>query len=86
MKKVVFILALIIGFTNITFAVENIISEVVDIKFAKEIKNREPIYVSNIFPNDIKKIYCWTKTKAFKVPTYVIHEWYTKVEKWLLLN
>ena len=30
MKKVVFILALIIGFTNITFAVENIISEVVD--------------------------------------------------------
>ena len=49
MKKVIFILALIIGFTNITFSVEYIISEVVDIKFAKEIKNKEPVDISNIF-------------------------------------
>lgn len=81
MKKVILILALIIGFTNITFAVENIISEVVDIKFAKEIKNKEPVNVSNVFPNNIKKIYCWTKVKAFKVSTYIIHEWYYKDRK-----
>jgi len=75
MKK--FIILLFFTFTPV-FAVEDVISEVIDIKFAKKIKNKEPVGVSDSFPNTIKKVYCWTKIRAFKVPTYVVHNWYYK--------
>ena len=75
MKKAVF--ALLLAFAP-AFAVEDVISEVVDIKFAKRIENKEPVEVSDRFPNTIEKVYCWTKIRAFKTPTYVVHNWYYK--------
>ncbi len=78
MRKIAFLLVFLVGIFNISFAVEDVLAEVVDIKFAKKVKNKQPAGVSEVFPNDIKKVYCWTRIRAFKVPTYVIHEWYYK--------
>ena len=55
MKKLIFCFLAILGIYRITFAVEDVIAEVIDIKFAEQVKNRKPINVSNVFSNDIKK-------------------------------
>jgi hypothetical protein len=80
MKKIILVLLTIFSI-NQTYAVEDVISEVVDIKLAKKVLNKEPVEVSDTFPNTIKKVYCWTKIRAFKIPTYVVHEWYYKDKK-----
>ncbi|NPA12906.1 MAG: DUF2914 domain-containing protein [Aquificae bacterium] len=49
-----------------------------DMKFAVAIQDREPIGISDKFPPDIGKVYCWTKVKASQVPTKIYHVWYYK--------
>ncbi|ACO04363.1 MAG TPA: DUF2914 domain-containing protein [Persephonella sp.] len=50
--------------------------EVIDMKFARDVVNREPVDVSDRFPPDIGRVYCWTKIKADTVPTKIYHVWY----------
>ncbi len=64
--------------TNFAFSQEDVLVEVVDMKFAEKIVNRQPVNVSNEFPSNIGKVYCWTKIRAFEVPTYIVHQWYYK--------
>ncbi|RMA97830.1 DUF2914 domain-containing protein [Hydrogenothermus marinus] len=76
LRLTAFLLAILFSL-NISFAEEKkILAEVLEIKFATKIENREPINIYDEFPKDIKKIYCWTKIKAYQIPTFVIHEWY----------
>ena len=49
--------------------------KVVGMEFAVAIQNREPIGVSDRFPPDIGKVYCWTKIQATTVPTRIYHVW-----------
>ncbi|WP_297454495.1 DUF2914 domain-containing protein [Persephonella sp.] len=52
--------------------------QVEDMEFAVAIQDREPIGISNKFPPDIGKVYCWTKIIATKVPTKIYHVWVYK--------
>ncbi|RMD47707.1 MAG: DUF2914 domain-containing protein [Aquificota bacterium] len=79
--KIFSILLAIFAFINISKAEEDSLIEVLDMKVAEKIINREPVDVSDTFPKDIKKVYCWTKIRAFKVPTFILHEWYYKDRK-----
>lgn len=45
---------------------------------ARKIENREPVGVSNTFPADIGKVYCFTEITTDKFPTKVIHIWIYK--------
>ncbi len=72
------IFALAFSIFTISYAFEDPIVDVVDIKIARNVVNREPVGVSDVFSKDIKKVYCWTKVKAFKYPTYIVHQWYYK--------
>ncbi len=49
--------------------------KVLDMQFAVAIQNREPIGISDRFPPDIGKIYCWTEIQTEKVPTKIYHVW-----------
>jgi len=77
-RKVLLSIIFSIIFSTIAFSQEDVLVEVVDMKFAKSVENKEPVDVSTFFPSTVKKVYCWTKIRAFKVPTYVVHEWYYK--------
>ncbi|WP_457626910.1 DUF2914 domain-containing protein [Persephonella sp.] len=59
----------------VSFAVAQSV-KVEDMQFAVAIQDREPIGISERFPPDIGKIYCWTKVIAEKVPTKIYHVWY----------
>ncbi len=50
-------------------------TRVIAIKIAKDVKNREPIGVAEVFPNTVKKLYCWTKVITTNPPTFILHEW-----------
>ena len=43
---------------------------------SKNIVNRKPVGISNNFPVDTGKIYCFTKVKSKNIPTYIYHVWY----------
>ncbi|SNZ06280.1 Protein of unknown function [Persephonella hydrogeniphila] len=45
-------------------------------EFAVAIQDREPIGISDKFPPDIGKVYCWTKIYTEKIPTKIYHVWY----------
>ena len=64
--------------TGFAFSQEDSIVDVIDMKFAEKVVNRVSVNVSTEFPSNIKRVYCWTKVKAFEVPTYIFHEWYYK--------
>ena len=77
-RKILLPVVFSIVFSNISFSQEDVLVEVVDMKFAEKVVNKEPVNVSNKFPANIGKVYCWTKIKAFEVPTYIVHQWYYK--------
>ena len=58
-------------------------SEIKILKFvcSEDVVNRQPVNVSNVFKTDIDKIYCFTKVKADKTPTYIYHVWYKNDKK-----
>jgi hypothetical protein len=76
MKKVFIFIIFSLFIISPVFAEEDALIDVLDMKFAEKIVNREPVNVSNEFPSNIEKVYCWTKIKAYKVPTFIVHEWY----------
>ncbi len=77
-RKILLPVVFSIVFSNISFSQEDVLAEIVDIKFAEKVVNRVPVNVSTKFPSSIKRVYCWTKVRAFKVPTYIVHQWYYK--------
>ncbi len=48
-------------------------TEVLEMYFAKNVVNREPVDVSEKFENTVGKVYCWTKIKTDSPPTYIYH-------------
>lgn len=69
MKKIIFAFLFIF-----TFSYAQIV-EVADMKFAVAVQEREPVGISEKFPPEIGKVYCWTKIIAHKVPTKIYHVW-----------
>ncbi len=51
---------------------------VVDAALATGIENKNPVGVSDKFPNTVKRVYLWTKIKVQNPPTYIYHVWYYK--------
>ena len=47
-----------------------------DIKICKNIKNRSPIGVGEIFPNNVDSLYCYTKIENLGKKMEVRHVWY----------
>ncbi len=71
MRKVVYLLFILLFFSTSNAA------EVLDMKCATDIKNKEPVGVSSTFDNYVGKVYCWTRIVTDEdLPTYVYHVWY----------
>ncbi len=49
--------------------------QVAEIKMCDNIENRAPIGIYPVFPNDIQKIYCFTKITGAIEPAVVYHVW-----------
>ncbi len=47
-----------------------------EIHICTGVENREPIGVGTIFPDDLGKLYCFTKIGGAEGMTYVYHVWY----------
>ena len=47
-----------------------------DIKICKNIKNRSPIGIGEVFPNSIDSLYCYTKIENLGKKMEVRHVWY----------
>ncbi len=49
-----------------------------EIQFYRSVKDRQPSGVGSVFPEDLRKLYCFTKIGGAKAPTYIYHVWYFK--------
>ena len=47
-----------------------------EIHMSTGVENREPIGVGTVFPDDVGKLYCFTKIGGAEGETYVYHVWY----------
>ena len=47
-----------------------------EIHISTGVENREPIGVGTVFPDDLGKLYCFTKIGGAEGTTYVYHVWY----------
>jgi hypothetical protein len=47
-----------------------------EIQFYTGVKDRQPSGVGSVFPENLHKLYCFTKIGGAKSPTYVYHVWY----------
>tara|TARA_Y100001970_G_scaffold291600_1_gene429394 strand:+ start:724 stop:1467 length:744 start_codon:yes stop_codon:yes gene_type:complete len=54
---------------------QNLLS-VIDIKICKNIKNRNPVGVKNVFPNTVDSLYCFTKIQNLGSKKEVRHIWF----------
>jgi len=46
------------------------------IQFYTAVKDRQPLGVGTVFPEDLDKLYCFTKIGGAEGKTYVYHVWY----------
>jgi hypothetical protein len=49
-----------------------------EIQFYRAVKDRQPSGIGSIFPEDLDKLYCFTKIVGAVGSTYVYHVWYFK--------
>ncbi|MEJ2658157.1 MAG: DUF2914 domain-containing protein [Desulfobacterales bacterium] len=47
-----------------------------EIHICTAIENREPVGIGTVFPDNLDKIYCFTKITGAEGTTYVYHVWY----------
>ncbi|MGA8180629.1 MAG: hypothetical protein WB792_11250, partial [Desulfobacterales bacterium] len=47
-----------------------------EIQFYTAVKDRQPSGVGSVFPEDLDKLYCFTKIGGAEGATYVYHVWY----------
>lgn len=73
MKKLFFVFL----FISVIISNSNAV-EILDMKFAENVVNKEPVNVSDTFDNYVGKVYCWTRviSKVKELPTYIYHVWY----------
>ena len=49
-----------------------------EIQFYRAVKDRQPSGIGSVFPEDLDKLYCFTKIIGAVGATYVYHVWYFK--------
>jgi hypothetical protein len=47
-----------------------------EIQFYTDVEDRQPSGVGSVFPEDLDKLYCFTKIGGAEAATYVYHVWY----------
>jgi hypothetical protein len=47
-----------------------------EIQLCTAVEDRQPSGVGTVFPDDLDKLYCFTKIGGAEEPTYVYHVWY----------
>ena len=47
-----------------------------DVAICRGVVNRAPVEPGDVFPGDVKKLFCFTRVVGAKEDTEVIHEWY----------
>ena len=47
-----------------------------EIQFYTDVKDRQPSGVGSVFPENLHKLYCFTKIGGAEAATYVYHVWY----------
>jgi Protein of unknown function (DUF2914) len=47
-----------------------------EIQFYRAVKDRQPSGVGSVFPEDLDKLYCFSKIGGAEAATYVYHVWY----------
>ncbi len=47
-----------------------------EIQFCTAVEDRQPSGVGTVFPDDLDKLFCFTKISGAEGPTYVHHVWY----------
>ena len=47
-----------------------------EIQFYTDVKDRQPSGVGSVFPENLDKLYCFTKIGGAEAATYVYHVWY----------
>ncbi|MEJ2657241.1 MAG: DUF2914 domain-containing protein, partial [Desulfobacterales bacterium] len=47
-----------------------------EIQFYRNVKDRQPSGIGSVFPEDLDKLYCFTKIGGAVRTTYVYHVWY----------
>ncbi len=48
---------------------------------SENVVNRTPVNISKTFSTELDKVYCFTKVKTDKAPTYIYHVWYKNGKK-----
>jgi hypothetical protein len=78
-----FVLLILVSFSRSSFAEEaaGATVTVVDLKIAKDIVEREPVGISNTFPANVGKLYCFSRLKVDVDATSIFHSWYFNDEK-----
>ncbi len=64
------------GFSNPVFALESEPLEIDAAMICREVRNLEPIGVSESFPVTVGKLYCFTQVVGAAMPTMITHVWY----------
>jgi hypothetical protein len=92
LKKTLFLLLSILILSGVCFAQEESAKEqkmeetipvaeqpglvLEHIQFYTTVKDRQPSGVGSVFPEDLDKLYCFTKIGGAEGTTYVYHVWY----------
>jgi hypothetical protein len=77
MKTRIFLsLAITILLTASVLAQEVSIITVEDIQICTSVENRQPIGTDKSFPQDVERLYCFTKLRSDRDMTSVSHVWY----------
>jgi hypothetical protein len=77
MKTRIFLsLAITILLTASVLAQEVSIITVEDIQICTSVENRQPIGTDTSFPQDVERLYCFTKLRSDRDMTSVSHVWY----------
>ncbi len=67
-----------LAFTSTGFAESSI--TIIEVSICKDIKDREPVEIGDVFPNDIGKLYCFTRAGSLE-RSKIKHIWYLEGEK-----
>ena len=81
LKKLFGVLAVsccFLAFTATGFAQSPV--TITEMTVCKGIQDREPVDAGDVFPNDIGKVYCFTRVSALET-TSIKHVWYLEGEK-----
>ncbi|MBU0993659.1 MAG: DUF2914 domain-containing protein [Proteobacteria bacterium] len=73
---------MIVCFSSLAFSMEeenqnNIpVLSIEETAICRDVVDREPVGVAEVFPSDVKKLYCFTRIAGADRDTEIIHNWY----------